>query len=198
MSFFKRIRDKVTPPKVNISLKFKKSNFALGEDAEGTLTVTPEEEFDATEIRYELECVEEAKKIRRVYDERLHREVEQEFDGSANLYSVRPAISGPVHMIKGDAKDFPFSVNIPAAGRPTYKSIDAKVTWTVKGVIAVDGRPDATSEIVEVQVTQPSVTPVVKEKEVIREVIMIPCKYCGALMPQIETVCPTCGARRTA
>ena len=101
-------------------------------------------------------------------------------------------------MVKGDAKDFPFSVNIPAAGRPTYKSIDAKVTWTIKGVIAVDGRPDATSGTVEVQVTQPSVTPVVKEKEVIREVVMIPCKYCGALMPQIETVCPTCGARKTA
>jgi RNA polymerase subunit RPABC4/transcription elongation factor Spt4 len=27
---------------------------------------------------------------------------------------------------------------------------------------------------------------------------MIPCKYCGVLMPQTETVCPNCGARRTA
>jgi RNA polymerase subunit RPABC4/transcription elongation factor Spt4 len=27
---------------------------------------------------------------------------------------------------------------------------------------------------------------------------MIPCKYCGVLMPQTDTVCPNCGARRTA
>ncbi len=35
-------------------------------------------------------------------------------------------------------------------------------------------------------------------REVIREVVMIPCKYCGALFQQTETFCPHCGARRTA
>lgn len=34
------------------------------------------------------------------------------------------------------------------------------------------------------------------QKEVIKEVVMIPCKYCGALMPQTSTFCPECGARR--
>jgi hypothetical protein len=39
---------------------------------------------------------------------------------------------------------------------------------------------------------------VTKEKETVREVVMIPCKHCGASMPQTDTSCPRCGARRTA
>jgi hypothetical protein len=43
----------------------------------------------------------------------------------------------------------------------------------------------------------PSVT--VREKEtIIKEIVMIPCKYCGGLMPQASVFCPNCGARRTA
>jgi len=38
-----------------------------------------------------------------------------------------------------------------------------------------------------------------KEKEtIIKEIVMIPCKYCGGLMPQTSTFCPHCGAKRTA
>jgi hypothetical protein len=35
----------------------------------------------------------------------------------------------------------------------------------------------------------------VKEKEIIKEVVLIPCKYCGGLMPQTSIFCPNCGAR---
>jgi RNA polymerase subunit RPABC4/transcription elongation factor Spt4 len=42
-------------------------------------------------------------------------------------------------------------------------------------------------------------TALIKEKEtIIKEIVMIPCKYCGTLMPQTVTFCPNCGARRTA
>jgi hypothetical protein len=35
------------------------------------------------------------------------------------------------------------------------------------------------------------------QKEVItREIVMLPCGYCGGLMPQTSVFCPTCGARR--
>jgi rubrerythrin len=30
-----------------------------------------------------------------------------------------------------------------------------------------------------------------------KEIIMIPCKYCGGLVPQASTFCPNCGARRS-
>ena len=39
---------------------------------------------------------------------------------------------------------------------------------------------------------------VVKETTVVKEIVMIPCRYCGALMPQTSTFCPNCGAKRTA
>lgn len=38
---------------------------------------------------------------------------------------------------------------------------------------------------------------IVKEREIIvKEIVMIPCQYCGALMPQTSVFCPNCGAKR--
>lgn len=43
----------------------------------------------------------------------------------------------------------------------------------------------------------PSLPPPIREREIIvREVVLIPCAYCGGLMPQASTVCPNCGAKR--
>jgi uncharacterized paraquat-inducible protein A len=39
---------------------------------------------------------------------------------------------------------------------------------------------------------------VIKEKEVVKEVVMVPCVYCGSLMPQTALFCNTCGAGRKA
>ena len=40
---------------------------------------------------------------------------------------------------------------------------------------------------------------VTKEKEtIVKEVVMIPCEYCGGLEPQISAYCPHCGAKRKA
>jgi hypothetical protein len=198
MSFLKRLKEGLTSPKARISLQFNKNSFALGENAEGTVAVTSDEEFDAKEIRCEIQCVEEAKKIKPVYDEIAKREVLKEVWESATLYSGRPTVSGPLHLTSGFSQTFQCNINIPAGAKPTFTSIDSKTTWTTKAVIAVEKRPDVTSSTITMQVTAPSAAPVIREKEIIREVVMIPCKYCGALMPQTETACPNCGAKRTA
>jgi uncharacterized paraquat-inducible protein A len=39
---------------------------------------------------------------------------------------------------------------------------------------------------------------VTREKETIKEIVMIPCQYCGSLMPQTALFCSTCGAGRKA
>lgn len=116
---------------------------------------------------------------------------------SSVLFSARPVLSGPTHLANGETRDFQLSVNIPAGGRATVQGMNQSVTWTIKGVVAVDGRPDVVSKIQLLQVVKPSAQPVVKEKEVVRQVVMIPCKYCGMLMDQLVTECPNCGAKRT-
>lgn len=40
------------------------------------------------------------------------------------------------------------------------------------------------------------VAPGIKEKVVIKELVMTPCKYCGTLIPQTAIICPKCGARK--
>jgi len=38
-----------------------------------------------------------------------------------------------------------------------------------------------------------------KPREVIvKEIVMVPCQYCGGLMPQTSSFCPSCGAPRKA
>lgn len=45
--------------------------------------------------------------------------------------------------------------------------------------------------------THVNTSTVTKEKEIIvKEVVMIPCNYCGGLMPQTAIYCPHCGAKR--
>ncbi len=197
MGLFKKFTNKFTAPEAHLQLNFDKFSVGLGENLTGTLTVSSKEDFDVTEVRCELQCVEQAKTIKQVYDAELKRTVPREVTGSAVLFAAKPVLSGPMHMHNGETRNFPVTMNIPAGGRSTYKSIDQRVTWTVKGVVAVDGRPDATSGTAEIQVTPPATQPVIREKEIVREVVMIPCKYCQSLMDQTLTACPNCGAKRT-
>ncbi len=197
MSFLKKFKDRLTKPNAAASLQLNKSGFALGENLEGTLVVTSNEEFDAKEIRCEFQCVETKRTISNQYDAALKRTVPREVQESVTLYSARPQLSGPIHLTPSFSQNYQLATIIPATGRPTYRGVDQNVVWSVKGVIAVDGRPDVASSVIEIQVSPPSVSPVVSEKEIVREVVMIPCKYCGALMEQTVTVCPNCGGRRT-
>ena len=39
---------------------------------------------------------------------------------------------------------------------------------------------------------------VIREKETVKEIVMVPCVYCGSLIPQTALFCNTCGAGRKA
>jgi hypothetical protein len=198
LSFLKKIKNRFTSPNASVALQLSKNGFALGENIEGTLTATSNEDFDCTEIRLEFQCVEKKKRIVPQYDAAAKREVLREVQDTATLFSAKPILSGPLHLPPGFSQNYPVNLNIPAGGRPTFHSVDQNVVWSLKGVIAINGRPDVDSTTLEIQVSPPSASPVIREKEIIHEIVMIPCKYCGALMPQTDTVCPNCGARRTA
>jgi len=142
MSFFKKLTSKLTAPDANVQLKLNKYGIALGENVEGTLTVFSKEDFDATEVRCEIQCVEEAKTIKHLYDPSLKRTVPREVRDSAVLFAVKPVLSGPTHFARSQTREFPLNISIPVGCRSTYQSIDRRVAWTIKGVAAVDGRPE--------------------------------------------------------
>jgi hypothetical protein len=179
-------------PKATVSLKTPADHAELGEDFEGVITVVSREEFDATEIRAELRCVEKRKKERWVYNKRLRRNIRQVYWDQATLHSSDPKASGQLHIVPGFKKDFPIVLNIPVAGRESYDGIDANVTWFVKGVVAVDDRPDITCKTLEVQV----IRPVAGSKTHEKKTAMFPCIYCECLISQTASFCPKCGAPR--
>ncbi|MCX8182958.1 MAG: hypothetical protein N3F08_00855 [Crenarchaeota archaeon] len=190
MSLFKKLRDKVTPPRVNVSLFLKEQLFYLGGNVEGTVQVESQEEFDCTEVRCELECVERVRKTKRIYDPALKREVDQQVWDSAVIFSARPQLVGALHIPEGFIQSFPFKILIPPGTQPSLKSLDRVVVWNLKGVVAVEGRPDATSKTIEIQVSP--------HPRIQQALSTVSCKYCGTVFPQSETRCPNCGAPRTA
>jgi len=206
MSFFRKLKERVTSPKATVSLKLNKNSFTPGDKLEGTLTVSSEEEVDATEIRVELRCEEKKKEIVHTTETITHsdgshetRPVTRQEWMTRTIFSENPQSSGPIHLSAGYRGEFPFSTTIPAGGEPSYSGGDRSVTWTIKGVIGVKGRPDVTSSTSGIQVAMAPTAPIViTEKIVEREVVMIPCQYCGSLFPQTVTTCPKCGAQRKA
>jgi hypothetical protein len=197
MSFFKKITDRVTKPKSSVSLRLDKYTFNFGDKLQGVLTVSSEEEVDATEIRAELRCNEKKKESVTGVTMGSQGGISKSDQWQNNtLYFENPQASGPVHLSAGYKGEFPFSTNI-TGGLPSYSGDARTVSWTIKGVIAIKGRPDVISPTVGIQVAGAPTT-VTTEKIVEREVVMVPCEYCGALFPQTVTTCPTCGAQRKA
>lgn len=198
MGFLKKFTNHLTAPDASVQLRFTTYSVVLGENLQGSLDIAAEEDFVTTEVRCEIVCVEQAKVIREVYDAALKRSIPQVIDQTVVIYSAKPALTGPSHFAKGEKRSLPININIPAGARSTYTGLDHRVTWTIKGVLAVDGRPDRTTQVSEIQVISPTIqTQATMQREVIRTIVMIPCKYCQGLMDQTLTVCPNCGAKRT-
>jgi hypothetical protein len=191
VGFLGKLKEKVTPPNVHVTVALKKQFFSLGENLEGTVQILPGEEVDCDEIRCEIACIERVRKVKRVYSQSLKREVEQEVWESAVLFSSKPQLSGPTHLSEGVALSFPFSVPLPSHLPPSMKTLDRRAEWSLKGVVAVRGRPDATSKTLEL---------VVVPRELVQQPqpATVTCKYCGAVYPQSLDRCPNCGAPRTA
>ena len=60
MGFFKRFKK----PKASVSLKILENTIALGDDFGTQIAIKSNEEFDATEVRLELYCIEKQRKER--------------------------------------------------------------------------------------------------------------------------------------
>jgi len=191
LSFLKRLKK----PRASITLALSKGPFALGEEVKGTITVESEEDVDVNEILLKLVCWESKKKTKLEVD--IIEISEEPYWDEAVLYRTKRKVADSLSLTSGFKKEFPFSIEIPVVGRESYSSVDAHVKWYVVARMDVKGRKNISTHKI-IPVTKPSTVQVTKEREVIKEIVMIPCKYCGGLMPQTATFCPNCGARRKA
>lgn len=187
MGFFKRFKK----PKASIMLEIPNYTAELGEDLEISLTINSKEEFDSTEVRLELWCNEKRRRERWIYNERQRRNIRQVYWDLIKLHSSHTKVSDKLHLVPGFSKTFQTRVNIPLASRESYDGSDSNITWSIKGVIAVDDRPDVTSKTHELQIIR--ATPKLKSQ---RNIEKIQCEYCDTLMDNTLTACPNCGAPR--
>lgn len=146
--------DRFKAPKATISVSLDKQIFNLNEPMTGKLSVSSSEEFDADELRIELWVTEETTASGSVTiragagDEEQTVTVKQE----DNLHEEKITVAGRMRVTEGFNQQFPFSITVPSGVPPTYRGRNASNTWKMKGVIAVKGRPDVTSHVMEVQI----------------------------------------------
>ena len=151
MGFFKKITGALHAPEANISVNIGQMAFMLGQEIIGSIQVAASEEFDATELRVELEDYEQSKAYYRV-----PRPNQPDITGTAEegnkLYTGKVTVSGPLHLTKRFTGEYNFRIPVPVNASTTYSGRNASNRWSIKGVIGVSGRPDVNSHEIEVMI----------------------------------------------
>jgi len=153
-------------PNATISINIGKDNFVLGETIKGSVLVTSEEEFEAKEIRVELQCIAEQKIGEKETHETEEDEVVDPRVGAAlavgalaaiaykkikgtgtigiPMYKGQTKVSEKLKITKGYSQQFPFQITIqPNVRTILYLSRPGPGReWTLKGVITIEGRPN--------------------------------------------------------
>jgi hypothetical protein len=194
MGFLKKLEGHLVAPKADVNLQILDQYVVLGDNLEGTFTVSPHEDIQAEDIRCEIKCTETAQVMKTEYDPAIKSMVNRQVTENRILYQAKPTCNPATELVNGINRAFKFSINIPAGSRPTYMSTGDSVQWEIKGVIAVHGRPDVTTKEMQFQVIPQSQRPA-NEPPKLR---LIACQYCQTEMPENSLVCPNCGARRSA
>ncbi len=161
-------------PKASLSLNMTKDNFALGETITGELVFTSNEEFEAKEIRVELQGTERLRTggepIRgasetlesRLYSPRTTT-VRKGTTIEYNMYNGHSRISERFMVPRGFNQQYSFRITIPSHLGPTFQGVRMdgqwlERTWILKGVVSVGGRPDVEARRA-LQVSLPAAAP---------------------------------------
>jgi len=151
-------------PNATISINIGEDNFVVGETITGNILVTSEEEFDAKEIRVEIQGVVKSKIEERSYSEddetdnpiegvsraigffapKIFKKIKGKDTVDIPMYKGQTKISEKLKITKGYSQQFPFQITIqPNARTMIYLSRPGPGReWTLKGVVAVEGRPN--------------------------------------------------------
>ncbi len=184
------------PPNATIELTAEKSQYLLGDHVKGGIKIVSQEEFDVNQALVCLSCNENIRK-NRVWTNQFGTQQEEYWD-NAVTYSATCKLFEYVHVPQGFCANYQYDLEISSAASETIYSIDHYVKWLLNAVLQVKDRPNILTQNFEIRVEKPAVNPAAPAvvKEVEREIVLIPCSYCGSLMPQTAIFCPNCGARK--
>ena len=192
-----RISQSNTAPKARIELLLPRNQYSLGEEIKGDLKICSEETFNASQTVVWLFCNECVKKTR-TYNVPYMIQQEDYWD-YADIFRTYRTLFGATCFPPNFVGKYPFALTVPLAGRETFYSVDRYVKWFLHPVIYVSGRPNVGINPIEIFVVRQQINPASPiTKEIVREVVLVPCAYCSGLMPQTSTFCPNCGARKKA
>ncbi|MEW6592819.1 MAG: sporulation protein [Candidatus Hadarchaeota archaeon] len=182
--------DRLNPINAKVSVQLDKSTFAEGEQITGNVFLDSDENVRADEIRLEVRVTETYQAPAWRYSGgRAYQTMETHVK---NLHSEDVRVSGPFDVAKGMKESFPFSFNAPPV-RPTMPN--GIINRRIKGVVAVKGRPDKTQDASFNVALAPYGAAAPSGQVVVKEVIKVPCKYCGALISVESQRCSNCGAK---
>jgi hypothetical protein len=186
LSFFKRL----VPLHADMEVDLESLSVEQGRPFKGNARLTSKEDFNVEESHLEIRVTESWEEPAWERDSNGNeRQVMKR--NEAVRYSQNVPISQAFEMHNGDLKEFPLEVTIPICSPTRY---GGSITYAIKAVANVKGRPDVTKTI------NPMVVPSTGTATVVQaQVIKIPCKYCGTLVEftSSSTKCPSCGAPLT-
>jgi hypothetical protein len=178
MSFLKRL----IPMKAKVWIELDKPAFQEGENVGGKVFIESNEYVRGDEVRVEARVFEHYSEMVQVRQNDQWVWERQQKKDTKFSHDVR--IYGPMDF-GNSIRNFPFNVNIPPFKQAHN---DGSIEYSLKGVVAVKGRPDVTGEI--------DLSFVKLEQPVSLGVQKVRCEYCQSLMDVSVDRCPNCGATR--
>ncbi|MBI5879086.1 MAG: sporulation protein [Chloroflexi bacterium] len=118
------------PNEAALSLALPGHEFVPGETISGQFSVRPAKNFDASEVRVELVCLEN-----------VPREKGNTHEGIAKV-----KLAGGTKFQAGQPIVFPFSVAVPAVAPASANTPNGSITWVLKGVLSRTLRSDTRVE----------------------------------------------------
>ena len=162
-----------------------------GTPFKGKVTLASDDNFQVEHIRMELRVWE--KYTEDIWTQENGHNVRKSVQKKDKRFSQNVVISQPFAATKGGRTEYPFEVTLP---RYVPSRNNGAITYSLKAVANVKGRPDVTKEI------NPSVLPPPPQYVVaapVNPIITIKCAYHGGMITLKPgmTNCPSCGAPLT-
>ena len=118
------------PGEAQMAFELPGAEWCAGEVIEGRLLITPQKNFDATEVRVELEQTEWVPVDR----------------GNQKVNAVKVKLADKTKLVVGQPLAFPFKITVPQPCSPSGSTGSWSVTWKLKGILARFMRKDTAVE----------------------------------------------------